>query len=64
MISPMDLIRFFTPLQEAFDELADSLALLPRQMLKGIPEYRSNLDQSRSEMRTDNFIVLLLIVPV
>jgi hypothetical protein len=33
MISLMNLLRFFTPPQEAFDELADSPALLPRQML-------------------------------
>jgi hypothetical protein len=43
MISLMNLLRFVTPLQEAFDELADSLALLLRQMLKVVLKYRSNL---------------------
>jgi hypothetical protein len=33
MISLMNLLRFFTPLQEDFDELAGSLALLLRQIL-------------------------------
>ena len=72
LISPMNLLQFFTPLQEAFDELADGLALLLRQILKSLLGYRSNLgplaSQSfpmpRSEMRTDNFIVLLFSVPV
>jgi hypothetical protein len=39
----MNLLRFFTSLQEDFDELAGSLALLLRQILKVAPKYRSNL---------------------
>jgi hypothetical protein len=68
----MNLLRFFAPLQEVFDKLAGSLALLLRQILRSILEYRSlildrsplNLAQSKSEMRTDNFIIILFIVPV
>jgi hypothetical protein len=71
MISHLNLLQIFTPLQEAFDELADSLARsscgrCSRMFLSialVLARSLSRFDQSRSEMRTDNFVVLF-IVPV